>query len=87
MNKNLQILFLLNVCLTNIAFTQTPPPNPTSNTTIALKNSPNCMNCKHLDTIAGFMYAYSYCPAKDLCQPDVWNYLTIMCDGGWLPGM
>ena len=45
------------------------------------------MNCKHLDTVAGFMYAYSYCPSKDLCQADVWNYLTIMCDQGWMPGM
>ena len=29
-----------------------------------------CMYCKRKDTIASFMYSYSYCRTKDLCLED-----------------
>lgn len=47
---------------------------------------PNCMYCKHQDTISSFLYSYSYCPELDECLEDSWNFYNKVCPSGWKPG-
>ena len=36
-----------------------------------------CLYCKAVDSNAGFMYTYSFCPDTEepKCIPDFWNYI------------
>ena len=36
-----------------------------------------CLYCKRVDTNAGFLFSYSYCPDTDAskCIQDYWNYI------------
>lgn len=42
-----------------------------------------CQYCKRRDTMSGFLYSYSYCPAadgeSDKCIEDAWNYINSQC--------
>ena len=44
------------------------------------------MYCKRKDTIASFMYSYSWCPSSDACVEDLWNDLNAWCEVGWKQG-
>ena len=37
-----------------------------------------CLTCKYLDTNAGFLYSYSYCPdeGENACYADYWNLIN-----------
>ena len=39
-----------------------------------------CLNCKFMDTNAGFLFSYSYCEIELLderiCVPDSWNIIN-----------
>tara|TARA_B110001450_G_C17394689_1_gene389153 strand:+ start:57 stop:311 length:255 start_codon:yes stop_codon:yes gene_type:complete len=47
-----------------------------------------CMYCKAMDTNAGFLYSYSYCPTSGLCVQDQWDKMNAWCDSeeGWIRG-
>ena len=49
-----------------------------------------CLYCKRVDTDAGFLYSYSYCPdlEEEVCQQDPWNYIGagLQCAGTMKPG-
>ena len=44
--------------------------------------SSNCMYCKMMDTRAGFLYSYGFCPddtimeTEERCIPDSWDYIA-----------
>ena len=44
------------------------------------------MYCKHRDTHAAPFESYSYCPSRDVCQKDVWNYVNQWCYDSWKSG-
>ena len=48
---------------------------------VSVEASQTCMYCKRMDTMSGFLYSYSYCPAVDdeKCLADSWNYINSQC--------
>ena len=49
-------------------------------------NASACMMCKHLDTVSGFMYDYSYCKNTMKCFDAIWNHPNAWCEDPWLIG-
>ena len=45
-----------------------------------------CLYCKKADTMAPFMYTYSYCKSSDYCVEDQWNHYNRLCEEPWIPG-
>ena len=45
-----------------------------------------CLYCKNMDTVSGFLYYYSYCADKNICVADAWSKMNMWCDGGWTEG-
>ena len=48
--------------------------------------SATCLYCKRMDTMASFLYSYSYCKDTNECLPDQWNYYNKWCSSGWKRG-
>ena len=45
---------------------------------VSVEASQTCLYCKRVDTNAGFLYSYSYCPDQknERCLADAWNYVN-----------
>ncbi len=39
-----------------------------------------CMYCRRMDMNVGFLISYSYCPLRNSCLEDAWNYVDRKCN-------
>lgn len=75
MNFLLSFTFIVNVlAVTTNKTLETPTVN--WNATYASK----CMYCRRMDMNVGFLVSYSYCPLRNSCLEDAWNYVDRKCN-------